>query len=420
VQADPDTIQSPASTRATTSTSTSTAAAPAFRIALLLDPNHGFERDIATGVAEYMRGQRVEWHLVMEEDYRAHLDAIARWDGDGIIANFDNPGVAQALASCRARVVAVGGSHGERSRYPEHVPYVACDHDALVRTAYHHLIDAGLTRFAMFSETDVSGRRWAVEREQAFERCLRRDRGEALIYRGLDGQASNWSRGMEVLADWLRSLPKPIGIIAVNDVRARQLLQARAAAGVDVTDVAIIGIDNDASAHLLTHLPLASVTPGTEEMGRNAASLLHRMLLGRPVERGPHLSGPARTHALAALSQGEARHPQVMRALYFIRQHARRGIKAEQVADYVGVSRSSLDGHFRRERGNSVHDEILRFKLEEAKRYLARGDWKIADVALRCGFTSVQYLYTVFSRELGCTPRAWQEQAGMRMLAEAA
>jgi len=34
----------------------------------------------------------------------------------------------------------------------------------------------------------------------------------------------------------------------------------------------------------------------------------------------------------------------------------------------------------------------------------------MADIAVRCGFTSVQYLYTVFRRELGCTPRAFQEQ----------
>ncbi|MDI9682556.1 AraC family transcriptional regulator, partial [Burkholderia cenocepacia] len=28
-----------------------------------------------------------------------------------------------------------------------------------------------------------------------------------------------------------------------------------------------------------------------------------------------------------------------------------------------------------------------------------------AEVAIRCGFTSLQYMYAVFRRELGCTPR---------------
>ncbi|MFA6231405.1 MAG: AraC family transcriptional regulator [Rhodanobacter sp.] len=32
------------------------------------------------------------------------------------------------------------------------------------------------------------------------------------------------------------------------------------------------------------------------------------------------------------------------------------------------------------------------------------------DIAARCGFTSVQYLYTVFRRELGCTPKAYLQR----------
>jgi AraC-like DNA-binding protein len=58
--------------------------------------------------------------------------------------------------------------------------------------------------------------------------------------------------------------------------------------------------------------------------------------------------------------------PYVMQALLFIRQYACQGIKTAQVAAYVGVSRSSLESHFRAVRGCSVHDEILRFKLAAA------------------------------------------------------
>jgi len=32
-------------------------------------------------------------------------------------------------------------------------------------------------------------------------------------------------------------------------------------------------------------------------------------------------------------------------------------------------------------------------------------------VALSCGFTSSQYMHSVFKRELGCTPRAWRDRA---------
>jgi LacI family transcriptional regulator len=33
-----------------------------------------------------------------------------------------------------------------------------------------------------------------------------------------------------------------------------------------------------------------------------------------------------------------------------------------------------------------------------------------AEVAIRCGFTSLQYMYAVFRRELDCTPREYQER----------
>jgi len=104
--------------------------------------------------------------------------------------------------------------------------------------------------------------------------------------------------------------------------------------------------------------------------------------------------------------------PYVMQALLFIRQYACQGIKTAQVAAYVGVSRSSLEAHFRKVRGCSVHDEILRFKLAAAANGLEHGDLAIADIAQQCGFKSAQYLHTVFRREFGCTPREYQQGAG--------
>ena len=103
--------------------------------------------------------------------------------------------------------------------------------------------------------------------------------------------------------------------------------------------------------------------------------------------------------------------PYVMQALLFIRQYACQGIKTAQVAAYVGVSRSSLESHFRKVRGCSVHDEILRFKLAAAAKGLENHALAIADIAQSCGFKSAQYLHTVFRREFGCTPREYQHGA---------
>ncbi|TFW31931.1 XylR family transcriptional regulator [Massilia horti] len=382
------------------------------RIALLFNANKIFDREIIAGIAAYLSSTRTAWDLFLEEDFRLRLPGIEGWQGDGIIADFDDPAVAAALAPSRIPLVAVGGSYENVADYPAEVPYVATDNFKLIKLAYEHLIDAGLRNFALFSLPEAQHNRWAQEREKAFCALAARDRVEPLVYRGQSTSAPSWDEAVQAQIAWLHSLPKPVGVVAVTDARARQLLQACALAGIAVPEqVALIGIDNDPLARMLTRIPMSSVIQGAQEMGRTAAHLLDQMLHGVCVGATRILVPPAGINVLASSKHAAARHPHVMRALHFIRQYACQGIKTDQVADYVGISSSSLKSYFRQELGTSVHDEILRLRLEAATSILEQGDCNLADVARQCGFTSSQYMHSVFKRELGCSPRAYQERS---------
>ncbi|MGQ7862624.1 XylR family transcriptional regulator [Pseudomonas sp. 32A] len=382
---------------------------PVHRIALLFNGNKIYDRGIITGIGNYLSSTRVSWDLFLEEDFVCRLKGIERWHGDGIIADFDDPAMGPALAGVHVPVVAVGGSYEDERAYPRHIPYVATDNFALIKLAYEHLIEAGLTRFACFSLPQADINRWAQEREKAFRRLLERDGLPVEVYRGLGTSAPLWDSAVEQQIAWLHSLPKPIGIIAVSDARARQLLQACLTAGIPVPEqVALIGIDNDPLTRTLTRVPLSSVIQGTEKMGRTAARLLHQMLHGMPSTGSQILVPPEAVNVQTSSLHQPLGHPYVMQALHFIRQYACQGIKTAQVANYVGVSRSSLEAHFRSELNRSVHDEILRFKLAAAVASLENTGAGIADIAYDCGFKSAQYLHTVFKREFGCTPREYQ------------
>lgn len=382
---------------------------PVHRIALLFNGSKIYDRGIIAGIGNYLSSTRASWDLFLEEDFLCRLKGIERWQGDGIIADFDDPLIGEALAHSKLPVVAVGGSYENARAYPKGIPYVATDNHGLMKLAYEHLIEAGLTRFACFSLPPAQANRWAQEREKAFRRLMQRDGLNVEVYRGLGTSAPLWDSAVEQQIAWLQSLPKPIGIIAVTDARARQLLQACLTAGIAVPEeVALIGIDNDPLTRTLTRVPLSSVIQGTETMGRTAAALLHQMLHGKPCAGAQILVPPEAINVQASSLHQPLGNPYVMQALLFIRQYACQGIKTAQVAAYVGVSRSSLESHFRKERGCSVHDEILRFKLAAAAKGLASHEQAIADVAAQCGFTSAQYLHTVFRREFGCTPREYQ------------
>ncbi|WP_371762547.1 XylR family transcriptional regulator [Massilia sp.] len=382
------------------------------RIALLFDANQAFAREVIGGIAGYLSSRRTSWELFIEDDFRLRLSSLARWQGDGIIAHFDDPAVAAALADSPVPVVAVGGSYGNEADYPANVPYVATDNFKLVNLAYTHLIDVGLRRFALFSLPDGTKHPWALEREKAFRFLMQRDKFDVEILRG-EG-ARSWEEDVAQQVRWLQSLPKPIGIIAATDARARQLLQACQFANIAVPEqVAIIGIDNDPLARMLSCIPLSSVIQGSNEIGRTAARMLHQLLEGTYLECSRILVPPAGINVLASSSHQPVKNPRVMRARHFIRQYACQGIKGDQVADYVGVSRSTLETYFQQELACSVHDEILRFKLDAATALLAQGDCSVAEVAQRCGFTSMQYLFAVFKRELGCSPREYQQRVAL-------
>lgn len=381
------------------------------RIALLFNANKVYDRQIIAGVGSYLASTRVSWDLFMEEDFRCRLTGLAEWCGDGIIADFDDPAVCEALRMVDVPVVAVGGSYTDATRYPEGIPYIATDNAKLVRLGYDHLIEQGLEHFAFYSLPLEAKHGWAEERERLFDGMVARDGVKSFIYRGHATSAAGWSEATEALIGWLQSLPKPVGVLAATDARARQLLQACMMADIAVPDeVAIVGIDNDPLARTLSRIPLTSVQQGTEEMGRTAAHLLHRMLHGADCSDTRVVVPPEGLHVAASSLHQTRRSPYVMRALHYIRQYGCLGIRTDQVANYVGVSRSLLEEHFRRTLKRSVHQEILQHKLEIAQELLRHGESSMADIAVRCGFTSVQYLYTVFRRELGCTPKAFQER----------
>jgi LacI family transcriptional regulator len=132
------------------------------------------------------------------------------------------------------------------------------------------------------------------------------------------------------------------------------------------------------------------VIQGAQDIGRAAARLMGQMLHGVCPPQTPIVVPPAGINVHASSQYQLIKHPNVMRARHFIRQYACQGIRTEQVAQYVGVSRSTLDAVFRQELGCSVRDVILSFRLSAARAGLDSGDCSKADVALNSGVTSIQ------------------------------
>ncbi|POM14632.1 Xylose operon regulatory protein [Burkholderia cepacia] len=84
------------------------------RIALLFNANKVYDREIISGIGQYLRSTRVVWDLFLEDDFRCRLAGIEHFDGDGIIADFDDPAVATRSPARRCR--------SSRSARPTRIP----------------------------------------------------------------------------------------------------------------------------------------------------------------------------------------------------------------------------------------------------------------------------------------------------------
>lgn len=387
------------------------------RISLLFNANKVYDRQIIEGIGHYLQSSKVSWDVYLEEDCLARVSHLENWEVDGIIADFDDPEIQQALQNLPLPIVATGSSYADANRYPK-LPYVGTDNHAIAKAAFEHLKQKGLEHYAYYGLPDDASHRWAIERERAIVSLCNEFGFECARYRGQLTRAETWHDSMARLADWISTLPSPVGIIAVTDARARHLVQACDSIGRVVPDeVSIVGIDDDDIARNLSRVSLSSVSQGCFEIGFQAAKLLHKSLQReKPLSQGTDAKYPRILVPPTGVIQRQStdfkalQDPYVIQAMHFIRQYACKGIKVDQVLDFVGVSRSNLEHRFVHECGHSIHTHIHNTKLETACQLLLESENSLAFIAERSGYPSLQYMYAVFKKHYGITPNKYRLQ----------
>ncbi|ACS83901.1 D-xylose utilization transcriptional activator XylR [Musicola paradisiaca] len=384
-----------------------------YRITLLFNANKVYDRQVVEGVGEYLQASQCDWDIFIEEDFRCRLENIGDWLGDGVIADFDDRDIIRRLADVSVPLVGVGGSYHDPADYPP-AHYIATDNHALVESAFMHLKQKGIHRFAFYGLPAEAGKGWAQEREYAFRQLVAAEQYQGVVYQGMETLPDNWQYAQNRLADWVQTLPPQTGIIAVTDARARHLLQVCEHLNIPVPEkLCVIGIDNEELTRYLSRVALSSVVQGTRQMGYRAAKLLHQLLLAsQPLPLQRILVPPVRVAQRRSTDYRSVHDPAVIQALHFIRHHACRGIKVEQVLDAVGLSRSNLEKRVKDETNQTIHGIIHREKRDRARNLLVSTSLSVNEISTMCGYPSLPYFYSVFKKDYGMTPKEYRKRYG--------
>jgi LacI family transcriptional regulator len=378
-------------------------------VALIVDAAKPYDRKIISGIARYVKEQS-DWSLYVEEDPLQKLPDLRSWQGHGIIANFDDRKVAEAVRGVKVPVVGVGGGSGWYDPKTR-IPYFASHDEEIARLAARHLIDRGFRHLAFYGYPGTRINRWSEVRGNVFQQAAAEAGIPCSTYTGRHGTARQWSELQRGLMAWVQSLEKPVGLMACNDVRARHVLEACRTLGVRVPeDVALIGVDNDEMICDLTDPPLSSIEQGARRMGYEAAALLDRLMNGETVETLRFVIEPEGVVTRRSTDTLAIEDPEVIAAVRFIRENACKRVQVDDVVRQVGVSHSTLKNRFRAVMGRTIHAEIEHVRLERAKQLIADTDMPLKQVALQTGFQYVQYLTRLFTNRVGQTPAKFRSQ----------
>lgn len=383
-------------------------------MALIYDARLAYDLKVMEGVAAYLQ-EGAEFSIYVEENALKdqRLPDLRTWVGNGIIADLDDPGVARAVMRSKLPVVGFGSGYGwykPNSR----VPYFFTNNNAISRLAADHLFERGFRNFAYcgYARTLVNG--WSQERERSFARRVAECGLACDVYHGHRTSSRQWAKIQQSLATWLRSLRKPLGVMAANDTRARQVLEACRACHLRIPEeVAVIGVDNDELLCQLSSPLLTSIEQGAKRIGYSAAALLDEVMQGKKPARLRLVVDPVGVVTRQSTDTFALTDPVIVKPMTFIRQYACTGIRVSDVVNVAAISRSNLESHFKIALGCTVHTAIRRVQLERARLLTLNTNLPLKQVAANTGFRSVQHMTMLFGRAFSQPPARYRKAAAL-------
>lgn len=380
------------------------------RVALLVETATEYGRQILAGIAKHQK-ESASWSAYLDErELRAAPpDWFFQRRWDGAICRGTTPELAVSFRSNGIPVVDLNDLHDDLG-----LPRIQSDMREIGRMGARHLRERGYEHFAFCG---FSGETWAEQRREGFCEEIVRRGGECQLYESAwrGERAPRWDAEQQRLTEWLKLLPRPVGVMACNDVRGQHVLNACLMADIYVPEqVAVLGVDNNTLLCDFCNPPLSSVRPDPQRIGYEAAQLLDRIMSGAPAEDTNRLIPPLDVVMRLSTDARGIADPVVVAAIATIREAAFAGVTVADVAERLGVSRSSLERRFRTHAGRSPQQEIRNTQVERIKELLAETDLTLSEIARLTGFTHTEYMTVVFKRMTGQPPSRYRAQMAER------
>ena len=379
------------------------------RVLLNVETSRAYGRNIIRGVSQYLT-EHGGWTVYLEDrGLQENHDWVKNWQGDGIISRTSSLEMAELIAEKQVPTVEMLGDG----------KFIISDVPANEKlTAYlaaEHLIECQLRHFAFFAYGNVW---WGNLRGMYFQEALTQQGFSPHLFPGYQAGALSiypeWEAEYDqMLRQWLKQLPKPVGLWAVNDFAATRIIEACEYAGIAVPEeIALLGTTNDTLLCNLLTPPLSSIDLNSFQAGYTAAQILDAKMFHQKntIPQTPVLIPPLGVVKRQSTDITVVTDPDVTEALQYIRSFGGEGLSVVEVAEHVGLSLSTLERRFREHIKRTPEKEILRIRIKRIQTLLLESDFIMRDIGKKTGFATPEYMIQVFRREVGMTPKEYRSQ----------
>ena len=222
---------------------------------------------------------------------------------------------------------------------------------------------------------------------------------------------SLWYYESAGVQEWLKSLPKPIAVMACDDNQASLLLEACSSCGVRIPDeVAVIGVDNDEIIDNLSLLTISSINVDIEKGGYEAAKLAMEMKKNHDYTGRDIVLNPISVITRLSTSVYATKDAAISKALQFINKNIDSKIFVPDILKEVPLSRKLLEVRFKKVTGYTIYNYISRMKIEKFAFELLNTNDGVAEIAARMDEPDPKSICRRFKAFKGCTPTQYREK----------
>lgn len=380
------------------------------KIILLIDNSEQYGRSLLKGIVRYSKEKGPWLFCRMPLFYRETLKMkgiikfAKDWGAQGIIGQlYNDKGIEMAL---KAGLHLIGEDFKER--FAE-IPNITGGYHEAGRMGAEYFLQKGFKNFAFYGYTNIV---WSRERLEGFEGYLNLKGYKVNNFdqtqmpgRGL------WYYKPSELSEWLKSLPKPVAIMACDDDKAQHITEACNQAGIHIPEeVAVLGVDNDEMTCNLSDPPISSIHLDTERGGYEAAKLMDKLIKKEVTKYSDILVKP--THIVTRQSTDiiSASDQYMAKALKYIHLNIDNDIRVADVLKEVPLCRRSFEKRFKDTTGKGVYQYVLSLRMQKIAEKLLETDKPVNEIAFEVGINMSNNISRQFKQIKGCTPSEYRRR----------